>query len=618
MPSPSPHLPTAPRAMVPCLRLDAVPAALAAFLAALLVALASAAGPTPAAADVSGFVRVAGSGSPGLPIAGATVHLQADPGGPSTVSGPDGSFTLPTGPGGPLVVAASVTYDRGAPINYTTGGAFAFDGDTAVDVRLAVLPAADDPAYTPPESLECGGCHVGQHDDWLASNHRLAATDAWVLDLFSGTGTPGGGAGYVFRDLHDPGETGFCATCHAPLADVFDPGGVMLDEVTDPAALEGVSCLGCHQVDSVGPDADALHLLGNATYRFPDGGVFAPTFQFVWGPLDDVTFGGMSASHAPVFEDSRFCASCHQYVNPDTGAPGQNTYGEWLASPFAVPGPGYRSCQDCHMPPAAADGEVCILGDSPVRPAADRRGHGFVGATPATLADSIALTTTASEAGDRLVVTAEVANFGVGHAFPSGVSIRNAILVIEARWNGVPLAQLAGPTVPFWADDAVPGHQDGDWAGAPGKGFAKVLEGRINGQGPVVRPVLFIDAEGVWADTLIPAASVDATVVELALPAGARPGDAVEVTARLLYRRAFRALAVTKGWTETPQGGPIETEVAANSLTVVLEGGGGGVVEIPALGPLGLVLLAAALALAGLRSARPRRPPPPPAARSTT
>jgi hypothetical protein len=554
---------------------------------------------TPLQADISGFVRVAGSGTPGTPIPGALVRFQADPASPVVVSAVDGSFTLPGAPAGLVVIGAAVPYDRGAATNFTTGGALATDGDSGVDIRLPLLPAADNPVYVPSPVVDCGGCHVTQTQDWQASNHSFAGTDAWVLDLFSGTGTPGGAAGYVFRDLHDPGETGFCATCHTPLADAFDPGNVLLDEVTEPSALEGVSCVGCHQIDSVNGNVNALHHLGNATYRFPEP-VDNPTSQYVWAPLPDVTFGGMSASYAPFFEDSILCASCHQYTNPDTGAPGQNTYLEWQASPYAVPGPGFRSCQDCHMPAPAEAGTICVLGDSPDRQPTDRRSHQMIGATPETLAAAILLDTEAQVVGDRLRVTTHVTNQGAGHAFPTGVSIRNAFVVIEVTAGGMPLAQVAGPTLPFWVDDEIPGQQPGDFAGRPGKGYAKVLEGRINSTGPVVRPVLFIDAEGVFSDTLIPAGGTDVTEVEFEIPAGLPSGQAAQVSARLLYRRAWRALAVTKGWTQTPQGGPVEIEVAADTLAVPLFG----IVEVPALGVPGLLLLALALGAGALHRLR--------------
>jgi hypothetical protein len=163
--------------------------------------------------------------------------------------------------------------------------------------------------------------------------------------------------------------------------------------------------------------------------------------------------------------------------------------------------------------------------------------------------------------------------------------------------------------VPWYADDEVPGQQPGDLAGLAGKGFAKVLEGRINGTGPVVRPVLFIDAEGVASDTQIPSGAIDTTEVEFAIPQSIRPGTPVDVTVRLLWRRAFRALAVTKGWTSDIRGGPIEIEAHRVELRVAVDPVA--IEEIPAASPGALAALAAALAtLALLRLARRRTPGP--------
>ena len=154
----------------------------------------------------------------------------------------------------------------------------------------------------------------------------------------------------------------------------------------------------------------------------------------------------------------------------------------------------------------------------------------IVGSTQATLTANIALTTDVVETSDgRVRVTSAVDNFGAGHDFPTGISLRNAILWISASMNGQPLAQASGPTIPFWASDDVPGDQPGDLAGQPGKGFAKVLEGRINGQGPVVRPVLFIDAENLYSLTTIPSGTVDTTEVEF----GCEQGLVVGAVARL-------------------------------------------------------------------------------------
>lgn len=527
------------------------------------------------------------------PIAGLTIAVQADPASPTTTTGADGRFTLNVSPSKPVNIAAWKPYDH-APgaVNYATAAEFAVNGQDDVEIRMSVLPVATAQDYQVPSVAVCGACHTDQFQQWQQSVHANAARNVWVRDLFSGDGTPGGSAGYVFTQTHDPGETGFCATCHAPMQDVRTPGQLPFNQISGAIGLDGVSCLGCHQIADV--DAKQLnglhHVGGKSDYRFPAPSEH-PTEFYVWGPLTDVETGVMRNLYTPLFKQALMCASCHQYNNPETGAPGQNTYVEWLASPFSQPGPNQKVCQDCHMPPADGPGTIATT-SSVIRPADQRRGHQFGGSTPANLQGAILLRSTAQQTGDQLEVRVEVENRGAGHAFPTGVSVRNAFVVIEARIGNTVLAQTMGSTLPFWTSDAVPGVQPGDFEGQPGKGFAKILEGRINGQGPVVRPVLFIDAERTFSDTAIPAGTTDTSVYRFQIPAGLS-GQAT-VTARLIYRRAFRELYVTKGWTQRPTGGPIETEIAQ----VVRQLGVQGVVRaIPSSTPWGLVLLSLGLLL---------------------
>lgn len=519
--------------------------------------------PSVARPDITGQVIDADSG---LPVAGARVRVQTTTGEP-VLTDANGQFTLTDTPAGSAVITAVTTYEPTRKINYITGSASAEDGDDVL-ISMQPLPVDDLPSlYEPGSSFNCVACHADQHQEWQQSTHSNAGVNEWVLDLFSGTGTPGGSNGYVFRDLHDPDDTGFCATCHTPLADMQDPGNVFLDEVGLIGGLDGVTCLACHQMADVNENVSALHHLGNAQYRYPDD--FATQF-WVWGPLDDISFSTMRASYQPRFTESRFCASCHEYNNPDTGAPGQNTYTEWLASPFAVEGPEFMACQDCHMPAAESAGPISSLGGQPQRVANQRRSHSFTGSTPTTLSESIDLSLQASQVGDELLVTAAVTNAGAGHHFPTGISIRNALLVIEARVGGSALGQTAGDVIPFYGS-AQGGIGPDDLAGRPGKGFARVLEGRINGEGPVVRPVLFIDAEGVSSDTRIPSGATDVSEYRFDL-SGLEMDASAEVSARLIYRRAWRDTQVTKGWTTTPTGGPIEVEVDRQSLAVAVMG----------------------------------------------
>lgn len=527
----------------------------------------------PAGATITGTVVDAETGDP---IVDAVVHLQADPDGPSTLTDNLGAFSLAVAPTGIVRVTAAVAYNRDAVRNWTTKGVLATNGGN-VEIELEPMPDQSNQGYTPIQAAVpggCGDCHASQLAEWSASAHAGAAVDTWVLDLFSGSGTPGGANGYVYTDVH-PGETGTCATCHSPVLEFDAPGTGYLDEASTTAELEGVTCTACHQLDAVSDEPGTLHTVGAdpATWRFPLAGVGgSETHQYVWGPLDDVDYSFMKASHAPVFSSSLFCASCHEYGNEESGTPGQTTYSEWLASSWSVPGPNMRTCQGCHMPAATEPGPVATpsIGSAPTRPGSQRRSHQIVGATAVTLPGAISLATSATTDGGRLEVEAVVTNVGAGHAFPTGISIRNAFVVVEARREGILLAQISGPVVPWWADDDDPAWAEGDFAGQPGTGFAKILEGAINGQ--LTAPVLFVDADAVRENSTLPAGSARTIVVRFDLGAAAA-GDDVTVTTKLLYRKAFRALATTKGWTTTPSGGPIEIEVASEVHELVLSQG---------------------------------------------
>lgn len=529
----------------------------------LIVAAAGSAGLT--LADIGGTVR---DDSSGEPLAGVLVSVQARPDLGTAVTGADGRFHLPLPPSNDVLqLGAAMPYDAAAEVNYLIRSFQAFDGMEDLDITLFRSPDQDNPHYLPiPANWGCNNCHGNHYQQWRQSRHAGSAVNEWVRDLYSGDGTPGGAAGYVFRNSHDPGDTGFCAACHAPLQDVFTPGEVYFDEVSSPAGLDGVTCLACHQIAGVDAgNINALHHLGKTQYRFPQAHV--ATEMFVWGPLPDVIETPMQAHYSPLHSDPLLCAGCHQYENPDTGAPGQATYTEWLASPYNVDGPERRTCQNCHMEKEAGPGHVGNGG--PLRPASQRSTHRFIGATPQRLAENIDLRVSVEQRGAQLLVATDVEN-QCGHHFPTGIDIRNALLVVDVRLDGQPLPQTRGPVLPFWASDDVPGEQPGDYAGWPGKGYAKVLEGRINGQGETVRPVLFIDAEAVHSDTTLPSGQTDQNLFAFALPVGAASPGTAQVDVRLLYRRAWRALAVTKGWTQTPGGLPVEMQVQRHQHSVVL------------------------------------------------
>ena len=514
-------------------------------------------------AQVNGRVLEAGTGTP---IVNAKVRVQADPASVEVSTNSLGEFSLPVTPTGLIGVAAFRSYDHGmGAVNYASKVEEVTMPINNLVIFLDRIPPHQLAGYTPLTGQSCGGCHTRQRADWQSARHSQSAINPWVLDLFSGTGTPGGAAGYVYKNTHDVGSSGFCATCHAPMQDVFTPGMLQLDNVSTASGADGVNCVACHQIANVDQarinNLHAAGTFGKTDYYFANDANAA--FQ-VFGALKDVNTDVMRNIYNPLFSDSKLCASCHQYANPTTGTIGQNTYMEWLASSYAQPGAGFKSCQNCHMPEETSAGTIASGGVT--RPGSQRHRHTFVGATPTTLVGAIRLQAQQQVQAGELVVNVDVSNIGAGHAFPTGISIRNALLIVRAkRVGGSDLVQVAGPTIPIWADDDLPGVTAGDLSGLPGRGFAKVLSGRINGQGAVQSPVLFIDAESS-VDTSIAAGATDSSSYRFTIPAGVSV-DQLEVEASLIYRRAFRALAVTKGWTQTPSGGPIETEVARVQIT---------------------------------------------------
>jgi hypothetical protein len=151
------------------------------------------------------------------------------------------------------------------------------------------------------------------------------------------------------------------------------------------------------------------------------------------------------------------------------------------------------------------------------------------------LQNAVTLKSAARREGARLQVEVSVTNDQTGHHVPTDAPIRSMILVVEALdATGQRLSLSQGPVNPTWA---------GNYAGQPGKSFAKVLKDEWTGETPTAaywRPVSIVE------DTRLAALATDTTRYTFDLPAG----QAAQVQVRLLFRRAFQALSALKGWTD--------------------------------------------------------------------
>ena len=126
------------------------------------------------------------------------------------------------------------------------------------------------------------------------------------------------------------------------------------------------------------------------------------------GPYNLVSMFFHQWRESPYHRESKLCSTCHDVSNPaftrasngsyvlnavDTEHPThlkgdefpiERTYSEWTQSEYAVRPvdtggrfggnqPEVSTCQDCHMPAAAAPGPISSIGGTPIRPAEQRR-----------------------------------------------------------------------------------------------------------------------------------------------------------------------------------------------------------------------------------------------------
>ena len=289
-----------------------------------------------------------------------------------------------------------------------------------------------------------------------------------------------------------------CSRCHMGMAryqaimdgtdvGVLSPGFLDPTHYLNEAAMDGVSCTLCHQIQP-----DKLGTSDSFTGKYVIDTATVPPNRLIFGPYDQPVQNPMknNAGFLPTpgsqIADSAHCGSCHTLYTPalkENGDllgyefPEQTTYLEWEHSGF------HRTCQDCHLPQAA---ESVVISNRPPTLAARTPfwQHHFVGgnsfmvnllkanadvlrvtADAVHFDDTISRTLTllgqdtavlkasASRTGDALSVTVDVEN-SAGHKLPSGLPSRRCwlhVVVIDKNQNlifesGKPLAdgRIAG------------------------------------------------------------------------------------------------------------------------------------------------------------------------------
>lgn len=502
------------------------------------------------AGDVTGTVRDHQTSNP---IAGALVSWQAS--GLNTTTAPDGSFTLTVPDGTNLVVvgAAKGYFNTSVVSDAPSGG---------VEIRLPPVPASDDPTYQLVPPTTCGNCHPDQYEQWAGSAMANAGFNTWVDDIYSGTGTPNGMGGFVYlRDsvFAATNPASECASCHQPELWINDPFVALEGPSADPSPelIHGVSCEVCHKVADV--DVAKINFPGifpgAVTFTRPSGPNYHQVQYGVLGDADYSLASTMRPSYQPQLV-AEVCAACHQDANdPDenhtyAGVISEPTYLEWVVTPYAdQQSPLYADCVDCHMPAFGAT-EACVALSPPlVRDPDTIRSHRIEGTTAQYLENAVEMSMTAQQVGGEIAVHVNIANTLTGHHVPTGVTVRNMILVIEAWREEDELALVSTGMQTIHDLGGVGDPAQGYYAGLPGKFYAKVNHD-ADGNGPT----FFTDATGIQFDNRLPALTSDGTDYSFTLPPD---GGTMHVRARLIYRRAFRFLVDAKQWTEDGHGNPL-------------------------------------------------------------
>lgn len=504
-------------------------------------------------AQVSGIVR----DGMGTPIENALVSLQASD--VHTLSNAAGAYELPNTSGTNLVIVAAAK-------GFYNGSVVANAPSTSVDIALDAVLAEDNASYIFKDPLVCKACHVEQYDEWNNSPMQKAGLNTWLHDIYSGTGTENGDGGFVYlRDSVHAGEhpESECASCHQPESWMNNPFSAMSELAGAPGSLtHGVSCDICHKiadVDETKPNYPGLYP-GVVTVTRPSG---TPATAVMYGVLGDVDFfkpNRMRASYQPQLR-SAVCGVCHQDKNDpdgdgnfeeDNGVISEPTYVEWRDSEYANPNSEiFADCVDCHMPATNALDACDVNEPSLDRPAGDVRSHRILGTTPEFLENAVALTVAANYNGGtgKLEVEVAIHNDRTGHHVPTGVTIRNMILLVEAARQGDGFVLEDDGTQIVHELGGVGDPAQGYYAGLAGK-----LYGKVNHAGNGVGPTFFTDATGILFDNRISALETDRTQYSFAVPS---EGGEIEVRARLVYRRSWRSLVDAKQWTKDGHGNPL-------------------------------------------------------------
>lgn len=246
-------------------------------------------------------------------------------------------------------------------------------------------------------SGECQQCHG--FDTAMVANVDLAGNDINVVDDWRATMMANSAKDPFWRakvshevllyPQHQVEIETKCTSCHAPMGHfaAFHDGETtysLQQAMTDTFALDGVSCLACHQQsdEELGQNHSGKVLFDTAKVAY------GPFTSPLSSPMLLAT--GYEPKFSPHISDAGLCAGCHSLIVETLDYEGnltgntfveQATYHEWLNSKYSTDD---VSCQNCHMP-ALTKGSFFLANGFDTEPRDTFYLHDLVGANTTML-----------------------------------------------------------------------------------------------------------------------------------------------------------------------------------------------------------------------------------------
>ena len=294
-------------------------------------------------------------------------------------------------------------------------------------------------------SASCKSCHPTIFKQWANSSHGTGMDHSY----------------YEFQENIAAQKEGeafrtFCRGCHMPqllLTEQKESSYIFKDNMHEKDALSlqkalkegeevvesGTGCFFCHRINraiNAGGNADLSVNLKDRNRYF-----FETSSNQILQWLNKKSINANSKEHKDsytnkkLYQDSLYCATCHNEFVPGTGSKINDNYGEWLASSYNNPKDKsqHKSCIDCHMKSDMEDIEGYLKGYSTVggKTKKSLKTHYFTGANYYLAGFksnrhkklSIDLLKTATSLNATIEdnnLTIRVTNSNAGHMFPGG------------------------------------------------------------------------------------------------------------------------------------------------------------------------------------------------------